>query len=107
AFCALLYRYSGQTDLVVGAAIANRTRPEMDPLIGFFVNSLALRADLTGNPPFRELLGRVRAVALGAYEHQDMPFEKLVAELRPERSLSHAPLFQVIFALQNAPMPAL
>ena len=103
AWQVLLSRYSGQEDIVVGIPIANRNRSEIEGLIGFFANTLALRGDLSGNPSFRELLTRVREVALSAYAHQDLPFEKLVEELRPERSLSHNPLFQVLFALQNTP----
>jgi amino acid adenylation domain-containing protein len=104
AFDVFLYRYSGQEDLVVGAGIANRNRIETEPMIGFFVNTLAMRANLAGNPTFRELLARVREVAMGAYAHQDLPFEKLVEELRPERDLSRNPLVQVAFVLQNAPL---
>ena len=103
AFQTLLYRYTGQEDIVVGSPIANRNRAEIEGLIGFFVNTLCYGGDLSGNPSFRELLGRVRKSALGAYDHQDLPFEKLVEELHPERNLSHSPLFQVMFALQNAP----
>ena len=102
AFQALLYRYTGQQDIVVGSPIANRTRVEIEGLIGFFVNTLVLRTELSGNPSFRELLQRVRTTALEAYDHQDLPFEKLVEELNPERSLSHSPLFQVMFVLHNA-----
>ncbi|MHC5741519.1 MAG: amino acid adenylation domain-containing protein [Nostoc sp.] len=107
AFQALLYRYTQQEDIAIGSPIANRNRSEIEGLIGFFVNSLVLRTDISENPTFRELLSRVKEVALGAYSHQDLPFEKLVEELHPERNLNQNPLFQVVFALQNAPMTAL
>jgi len=102
AFQTVLLRYSGSDDLAVGTPIASRNQVEIEGLIGFFVNTLVLRANLRGNPAFTALLARVRETALGAYGHQDLPFEKLVEELKPERNLSHTPLFQVIFALQNA-----
>jgi acyl transferase domain-containing protein len=103
-FQLLLACYSGQDDIVVGTNVANRNQTETEGIIGFFVNMLVLRSDLSGDPTFRELLGRVREVALNAYAHQDVPFEQLVAELRPERNRSYAPLFQVVFTLQNAPL---
>lgn len=106
AFQTLLYRYTGQTDILVGSPIANRNRAELEGLIGFFVNTLVLRTDLSGNPPFGELLNRVRDTTLGAYAHEDLPFEKLVDELQPERNLSYMPLFQVMFQLQNLPPAA-
>ena len=101
-FKVLLARYTGQEDISVGTPIAGRNRVETESLIGFFVNTLVLRTDLSGDPTARELVRRVREVALGAYAHQELPFEKLVDELQVERSLSHTPFFQVLFVLQNA-----
>ena len=103
AFEVLLWRYSGQQDVVVGTPIAGRSRSELEGLIGLFANTLPLRADCSGNPAFRALLRRVRETALEVYAHQDIPFDKLVEAVQPERSLSRAPLFQVIFALENTP----
>ena len=107
AFNVLLYRYTNRADIVVGTDIANRDRREIEGAIGLFFNTLVLRTDLSGNPTFRELLARVREVALGAYAHQELPFEKLVEALNPERSLSRMPLYQVKFDLQQAPVRSL
>ncbi len=103
AFYALLYRYTEQDDLVVGAPVAGRTRTEIEPHIGCFINTLVFRTSLAGNPTFRELLQRVRQTALDAYANQDLPFEKLVEELQPERNLSQSPLFQVMVNFRNVP----
>jgi thioesterase domain-containing protein/acyl carrier protein len=103
AFHTLLHRYTGQTDLVVGTPIAGRTRTELEPLIGFFVNMLVLRANAGGDPSFRTLLRQIKQGAIDAFTHQDVPFEKLVEALQPPRDPSRNPLFQVVFALQNAP----
>ncbi len=105
AFDTLLYRYTGQEDILVGSPIANRNRTEIEGLIGFFVNTLVMRTNLSGDPSFSELLGRVREMAMDAYSHQDLPFEMLVEALQPERDLGHTPLFQVMFVLENTPMP--
>lgn len=102
AFKVLLHRYTGQTDLPVGTPIAGRTQIETEPLIGFFVNTLVLRGDLSGDPTFHQLAQRTRQVALDAFAHQDLPFEKLVEALRLERNLSYNPVFQVMFVMQNA-----
>ena len=103
AFQLLLCRWTGQEDIVIGVPVANRNRAELEELIGFFTNTLVMRTDLSSNPTFRELLQRVKEVALGAYAHQDLPFEKLVEELQPQRDLSHNPLFQVTFQLFSSP----
>jgi len=107
AFVTLMHWYTGQDDIVVGTDVANRNRAETEGLIGFFVNQLVLRTYTGGNPTFRELLRRVSEVTLGAYAHQDLPFNKLVEVLNPERELSRKPLFQVKFILQNVPIPPL
>ena len=102
AFKVLVYRYNHQPDVIIGSPIANRNQPEIENLIGYFVNTQVLRTDLSGNPSFAELLGRVRETTLGAWECQDVPFEWLVNTLRPERNLGQTPFFQIMFALQNA-----
>ncbi|MEO5730391.1 MAG: amino acid adenylation domain-containing protein, partial [Byssovorax sp.] len=107
AFQVLLARWSGQDDISVGTPVANRNRSEVEPLIGFFVNTLVMRADLSESPTFTGLLERVKEAALGAYAHQDLPFERLVEALRAVRDLGRMPLFEVMFALQNAPMEAM
>ena len=108
AFQILMARHSGQNDLVVGSPIANRNYAQLEPLIGFFVNNLVLRADLgpiDGHPPtFLDLLDQIQARTKAAYDHQDLPFERLVEELQPERNINYNPLVQVAFALQNAPI---
>jgi amino acid adenylation domain-containing protein len=106
-FQAVLHRHSGQDDFAVGTPVANRGRAEVEGLVGYFINMLALRADLSGNPSFRTLLGRVRAEALGAFEHQELPLEHLIEALHPGRDLSRTPLFQVMFVFQNNEVPDL
>jgi len=106
-FKTLLYRYTHQEDICVGTFIANRNRSEVEGLVGFFINSLALRTRLEGNPSFEDMLQRVKETALGAYAHQDIPFERLLEEVHPERSLSRTPLFQAMMVLQNMPLPPL
>jgi len=103
AFSVLLSRLSGQSDITIGTPVAGRTRTETESLIGYFINALVLRSDLSGDPPFKQLLKQVREAALGAYTHQEVPFEKLVEVLHTERQTNHAPLFQVVFNFQNAP----
>ncbi|MEO8414896.1 MAG: amino acid adenylation domain-containing protein [Ginsengibacter sp.] len=107
AFFLLLHRYSGQDDILVGTPVANRNPPELENLIGVFINTLVLRVSLLDDPSFRELLRQVRTTSLEAYTHHDLPFEKLVEELKPKRDLNRPPLFQVVFNLQNSPMPRL
>src|SRR5262249_1675688 len=103
SYATLLFRYTGQEDMVIGSPIANRNHQEIEELIGVFINNLPLRFDFAGNPSFSQLLAQVRRVTLAAYAHQDMPFECLVENLAPKRDLSHSPVFQTMFALQNAP----
>ena len=102
-FQVLLSRYSGAQDILVGTPVAGRNDPDLTKLIGCFVNTVVMRTDLSGSPCFQEVLRRVREVALGAYAHQELPFEQLLKQLRPERSRSHAPLFQIMFVMQNGP----
>jgi non-ribosomal peptide synthetase component F len=107
AYQTLLYCYTGQEDIRIGSPIANRNQVELEKLIGFFINTLVLRGDLSGDPNFKELLVRSRQVTLGAYAHQDLPFDKLVEALQPERKIGQTSLYQAWFVLQNAPMPPL
>jgi amino acid adenylation domain-containing protein len=107
AYYILLYRYSGQDEIIVGSPIANRNHPELENLIGVFINPLALRVKISGDPGFREMLTRVKNTCLEAYAHQDLPFEKLVEELNPQRDLSRTPIFQVVFNMQNSPVQKL
>jgi len=107
AFKVLIFRYTGQNDLVLGTPVANRTHVELEKLIGFFVNTLALRTEITGDLSFIDLLQQVRDVTLDAYAHQELPFEKLVDVLEVQRTLSHPPLIQVVFGLHNVPLPAI
>ena len=107
AYAALLHRWTGQADFAIGSPVANRTRPDIEGLIGFFANTIVLRAKLDGRPTFRELVARVKAASLDAFAHQDLPFERLVEELQPERALSHNPIFQVMFGLHPAAAPSL
>ena len=106
-FDALLHRYSGQDDVVLGAPVAGRTHVETEGLIGFFVNTVVFRVPVGGDPTYGELLGRVRDVVLDVYEHQELPFDRLVEELRPRRDPSYGPVFQAMFSLQNTPSPDL
>jgi non-ribosomal peptide synthetase component F len=106
SFKVLLSRYSGQKDIIVGALIGNRDSIGLERLIGYFINTLPLRTDLSGDPSFRELLARVREVALDAYAHQELPFEKLVDELQPERRINKTPLFRTTFELRNTSKPS-
>ena len=101
----LLWGYTSQDDIAIGTIIANRNHPQTEQIIGLFINTLILRSDLSGDPTFQELLQRVRRVTLDAYEHQDMPFEKLVETLKPRRDPSRSPLFQILVLLQNLPAP--
>jgi len=105
AYATLLHRYSGEPDMVLGTPTANRWPGELEPLLGFFANTMALRVDLSGDPTFRELLGRMRSAVLADYAHQELPFEKIVEELRPKRDVSHNPIYQVVFALETSPRP--
>ena len=107
AFSVLLHRTTGQTDILIGTPVANRARAELESLIGFFINTLVLRAQLADDLPFVELMARVRETCIGGYAHQDMPFERLVQELSPDRDLGRTPLFQVLFQLQAAPIEAM
>src|SRR5207244_12724546 len=107
AFKVLLNRYTGEEVISVGTPVANRNQTQIEGLIGFFVNTLVMRTELSGDPSFKSAMDRVRETSLGAYAHQDLPFEKLVEELNPQRYLNRTPLFQVMFALQNAPRETL
>ena len=102
AYATFLHQLTGQADVIIGTPIANRTRQELEPLVGFFLNSLALRIDLSGHPTFRELLVRTRRVAIDAYANQDLPFERLVEELNPDRALGHTPLVQTFLVVDGA-----
>ena len=102
AYAALLHRLTGQDDIIIGIPIANRNREELEPIVGFFLNSLALRIDVSGNPTFRELLARTRRVAIDAYANQDLPFERIVEELNPERALGHTPLAETFIVVDGA-----